>query len=141
MQTPKPGAASTTPATVSKTVQRLLAQIHAEAEAEAATLAALSAKDGIVTLRPVDPATARVIVEADELTHLDAAGNRMEAYRRREEPAMWIGKPHMRGQWHPAYWYVSLKRVDASGQKWSCDLGRHVVDDFGTLVCSEGGAA
>lgn len=127
------------PTPVSKTVQRLLAQIHAEAEA--ATLAALSAKDGIVALHPVDAATARVIVDVDTLTHVDAAGNCMEAYRRREESATWRGKPHMRGQWHPAYWYVSLRRVDAGGHKWSCDLGRHVVDDFGTLVPAEGGAA
>lgn len=132
----------TPPAQVSKTVQRLLAQIHAEAEA--ATLAALSAKDGIVALQGIDRASARVRVnpycEAQVLLS-DGKGWLLDMERKHVMPESWRDATWMKDQWRPGQWDVTLVRVDGQGRKWTCDLGAHITDDFGTLVCVQGGAA
>ena len=125
------------PAPVSKTVQRLLAQIHAEAEA--ATLAALSAKDGIVTLHDCDPSTRTVDVSGDNIVITDRAGYTRQTWRRREIPSCWIGTGI---NWNPSYWYSNETRVDGNGLRWqSHESPTYVTDDFGNLVDVEGGAA
>ena len=125
------------PAPVSKTVQRLLAQIHAEAEA--ATLAALSAKDGIVTLQGADPATRTAYTRGDRIVVTDRAGFELDFYRRRECPDCWQGTNML---WHPSYWYSRESRVDGAGRQWQTyESGTYVTDDFGNLLNVEGGAA
>lgn len=124
---------------VSKTVQRLLAQIHAEAEA--ATLAALSAKDGIVTLNGVDRETSTIYQYRDgDIDFKDRSGYRLELRRMRFMPQSWRDAAHMQDRWRPGYWDVDEIRVDGAGRRWRCDLGPHIMDDFGTLV-PVGGAA
>lgn len=120
---------------VSKTVQRLLAQIHAEAEA--ATLAALSAKDGIVTLQDIDRESLRVRNDGDQITMSDGRGAHVLMYRHRHLPKEWVACPQIH---HPAYWHVYEDRVDGSGVSWSRKSQTMVMDDFGTLV-PVGGAA
>ena len=80
----------TPPAPVSKTVQRLLAQIHAEAEA--ATLAALSAKDGILVLHGLDRDTVRVRHNGDHINVSDRRGTEFDMHRHRQMPERWRGK-------------------------------------------------
>lgn len=122
---------------VSKTVQRLLAQIHAEAEA--ATLAALSAKDGIVTLQECSPSTRTLDVSGDTILITDRAGYTRHTWCRREIPACWIGTGI---KWHPSYWYSNETRVDGTGRKWQAhESTTYVTDDFGNLVDVEGAAA
>ena len=113
------------PATVSKTVQRLLAQIHAEAEA--ATLAALSAKDGIVTLHPLeaDKAVTWYTQGGSYICTSDGNGADVSMWRDWDAPAFWVG---------------TEVRNDGRGREWRRSLGRHVVDDFGTLVPAGGDA-
>lgn len=125
------------PAPVSKTVQRLLAQIHAEAEA--ATLAALSAKDGIVTLQDADSATRSADIRGDSIVITDRAGYTLMLWRRRVRPDCWEDTGI---NWHPSFWYSAETRVDGAGRKWQTyDAPTYVTDDFGTLVNVEGGAA
>lgn len=126
----------TPPAPVSKTVQRLLAQIHAEAQA--ATLAALSAKDGIVALQDIDRETARIRSYCgDGLAWLDRSGYelRMNRERFRATSGDWVQR-----DWRPGQWSVHETRVDGTGREWECSLGYFVVDDFGALVPVQGGA-
>lgn len=121
------------PAPVSKTVQRLLAQIHAEAEA--ATLAALSAKGGIVTLQDADHASAYVYHYKDgDYDYKDKTGYRLELRRMLFEPECWRNQPHMKGHWRPGQWNVTETRIDGQGRCWKCELGPHITDDFGMLV-------
>jgi hypothetical protein len=137
MQTPKPGAASTTPAPVSKTVQRLLAQIHAEAEA--ATLAALSAKDGIVALHEVDRQNASIRTYCgDGLAWFDRSGYELTMSRQRFR---YTNGYLVQTDWRPGQWRVSETRVDGQGRSWESMLGYFVIDDFGSLVPVQGGAA
>lgn len=127
----------TAPASVSATVAKLVAQIHAEAEA--ATLEALSAKDGITVLQPIDRENAywEISFGGSHLTFRARDGGLIEFFRRHEEPAQWRAHAHMRGHWHPAYWNVEIQRIDGSGQRWTTHPGRHVMDDFGGLVSVE----
>ena len=104
----------TKPAPVSKTVQRLLAQIHAEAEA--ATLAALSAKDGILVLHGLDRDTIRVSHTGDIITVRDQRGTELDMRRYRQMPVQWERCPHIH---HPAWWHVYETRVDSRGRTWS----------------------
>lgn len=135
----QPGAASTTPKRrqrtpappVSPTVAKLLAQIHAEAEAQ--TLAALSAKDGILVLQPIDRGRARFKDEGYRLQFRDEDGAKLELWRRYSCPESWKDHPNRLG-WHPSHWDVSVERLDGSGAVWTADLGFHVTDDFGNLV-------
>lgn len=128
------------PAPVSKTVQRLLAQIHAEAEA--ATLAALSAKDGIVTLRSIDRDTAYIHHHYDgDYDWKDGQGYCLELRRQRTMPESWRDAPWMKDKWRPGQWDVFEHRFDGQGRRWVQSMGAHITDDFGTLVCVEGGAA
>ena len=117
------------PAPVSKTVQRLLVQIHAEAQA--ATLEALSAKDGIVTLQDIDRQSLRVRFDGDQMSLRDGRGNHTLMYRHRQLPAQWVHCPEIH---HPAYWHVYEDRVDGNGVSWSRESQTMVADDFGTLV-------
>ncbi|MDO8903990.1 hypothetical protein [Hydrogenophaga sp.] len=112
----------TTP-TVSKTVQRLLAQIHVEAEAR--TLEALSAKDGIVTLQPMEIGT-RSYGDSDYISSKDASGARISIWRDRSETP-----------WH---WHGIEILIDGRGREWARTLEAHVIDDFGNLVPVTGGA-
>jgi hypothetical protein len=123
------------PAPVSKTVQRLLAQIHAEAQA--ATLEALSAKDGIVTLQDIDRQSLRVSCDGDQIRLRDDRGSRTFMIRHRYLPAQWVTCPEIH---HPAYWHVYEDRVDGNGVSWSRESQTMVADDFGNLVSVEGGA-
>lgn len=135
----QPGAASTTPKRrqraqalpVSSTVAKLIAQI--QAEAEAATLAALSAKDGILVLQPIDRGRARFKDEGHSLTFRDVTGAKLELWRRYTCPKSWEDHPNRLG-WHPSHWDVSVERLDGAGVVWTADLGFHVTDDFGNLV-------
>ena len=111
-----------TPAPVSKTVQRLLAQIHAEAQA--ATLDALSAKDGIVTLQPMS-SDKLTFGDADYIGTEDNHGASVTIWRDRKKNA-WIGTERL---------------MDGQGREWRRSLGPHVINDFGTLVPVQGGAA
>lgn len=123
----------TPPAPVSKTVQRLLAQIHAEAEA--ATLAALSAKDGIVVLQPM-PEASRVIES------YGPSGFRIEGADGSEllffiDHSKDSGKQPIGPRWS-----ASMALRDGQGQKWTTYFGfEYITDDFGTLACVQGGAA
>lgn len=128
---------ATQPTLVSKTVQRLLAQIHAEVQAS--TLAALSAKDGIVTLQDIDRGTARIRSYCgDGLAWLDRSGYelRMSPERFRPSGVDWVQK-----DWRPGQWSVYETRADGTGREWDCFLGYFVVDDFGALVLVQGGVA
>lgn len=135
MSNTQPGAASTTPKKrrasptppVSATVAKLMAQI--QAEAEAATLAALSAKDGILVLQPLDEATRRARFDGDTLRILDGTGGSIRAYRHRTIPEGWSPDG-----WHPSHYTVHVTRLDGTGQSWSAYIGAHVTDDFGNLV-------
>ena len=125
------------PAPVSKTVQRLLAQIHAEAEA--ATLAALSAKDGIVTLQNVDRQTALIRTYCgDGLVWEDRSGYSLRMNRERFRAG---GEGWVQTDWQPHRWHLNETRVDGAGYAWTRSLGYFVINDFGTLVNVEGGAA
>lgn len=110
--------------TVSKTVQRLLAQV--QAEAQAATLEALSAKDGIVVLQPMEVET-RSYSDSDYISCKDARGARISLWRDRNETP-----------WH---WHGTERLIDGRGREWARSLEAHVIDDFGSLVPVEGGAA
>lgn len=123
-------------APVSKTVQRLLAQIHAEAEA--ATLAALSAKDGILVLHDLDRDTIRVRHSGDYINVKDQRGAEVDMWRHRQLPEQWARCPEIH---HPAWWHVYETRVDGSGRAWAGPSRIMVTNDFGTLVDVEGGAA
>lgn len=105
------------PAPVSKTVQRLLAQI--QSEAEAATLAALSAKDGIVTLQPMEIA-ARTWGDSDYINSEDRRGAGSTLWRDRDK-----------SPWH---WHGTERLIDGRGREWRRSLEAHVIDDFGNLV-------
>ncbi|WP_127804111.1 hypothetical protein [Hydrogenophaga sp. NH-16] len=131
----------TPPPPVSKTVQRLLAQIHAEAEA--ATLAALSAKDGIVALQGIDRQTARVYCHPTHqsvVMFADGGGYKTRMSRQHTMPESWRDSDYMKDAWRPGQWSVVLYQRDGQGREWECALGAHITDDFGTLVCVEGGA-
>lgn len=122
---------------VSKTVQRLLAQIHVEAEAR--TLEALSAKDGIVVLQPMNSGTKRVefysVGGSDVINISDGQGAKVTLYKRYSRPKGW-------DDWHPSHWSGGMHRVDSLGREWCCYPGTtYVTDDFGNLVDVEGGAA
>lgn len=129
----------TPPAPVSKTVQRLLAQIHAEAEA--ATLAALSAKDGIVTLQSIDRDTAFIYYYSDgDYDWRDQQGYTLQLRRQRTMPESWRDCPWMDGKWRQGQWDVFEHRKDGQGREWMRFAGPHITDDFGALV-PVGGAA
>jgi hypothetical protein len=137
MPNPTPGAASTksrrskTPPAVSAAVAKLIAQV--QAEAEAATLAALSAKDGILVLQPLDAKTARLRWSGDDLYINDGAGGRVRWYRQRTCPESWVGS-ELEGRWHPSHHDVYATRVDGLGREWDTCLGTFITDDFGYLV-------
>ncbi len=118
------------PLPISKAVVRLLAQV--QAEAQTATLEALSAKDGIVVLQPLEAP------EVDFWSHdyaeiSDARGSKVKFFRRRYCPESWIGSD-LEAEWHPSRWTVSFDLVDGQGNKWHREAGYHVADDFGNLV-------
>lgn len=121
-----------------KTLEKAIRLIRQEAEA--ATLEALSAKDGIVVLRDVDRGTLRIHTRGDSMEITDDNGFCLDLYRRRFEPESWRGVGYMRGRWRPGQWAVTETRADGNGRLWSCELGAHIIDDFGTLVPVEGGA-
>ena len=122
-----------------KTLEKAIRLI--KEEAEAATLKQLSEKDGIVVLHDRERETTVVhtfLGGGMEIT--DRNGFRLELHRQRFEPESWRGVAHMRGYWRPGQWQVTEERTDAKGRSWVCELGAHIVDDFGTLVPVEGGA-
>lgn len=116
----------------SRTAAKLIEQL--QAEAQAATLQALSAKDGIAFLRPLDRETLRVSVWGDEITLRDDTKAEVCIHRKREEPESWRAAPHMRGYWHPSRWFGRITSVDNNGNQWSRNLNPMVCDDFGNLV-------
>jgi hypothetical protein len=126
---------------ISATVASLVAQV--QAEAEASTLAALSAKDGIVTLHDCDRATAslQILLGGDDIQLTGADGYNLQLHRRRFEPESWRGCAWMKGRWRPGQWDVIETRIDGAGRAWICNLGAHITDDFGALVCVEKGGA
>lgn len=111
---------------------KLIAQLQAEARAQ--LLADLSSKDAITVLHGFDADTRIVRAHGENLDVRDDKGNRVDLYRRYQEPKGWREAAHMEGYWHPARWYGSLTLVDANGTKWERDLGVMVCDDFGNLV-------
>lgn len=137
MPNPTPGAASTksrrraTPPTVSATVAKLIAQV--QAEAEAATLAALSAKDGILVLQPLDAKSARLRWRGDDLYIEDHAGSEIRWYRQRTCPESWVGS-RLEGSWHPSHHAVYATLLDGCGREWGTCLGTFITNDFGDLV-------
>ena len=121
---------------VSKTVQRLLAQIHAEAEA--ATLAALSAKDGIVTLQPMPPQQRRVKAYwSQNIFYVEGTdGSELVLHITHGETDR-----HDNVLTGPR-WSVCQALLDGQGRTWKTWLGwNFITDDFGNLVSAEGGAA
>lgn len=122
-----------------KTLEKAIRLIRQEAEA--ATLEALSAKDGIVVLHDFDRGSSRMRpFLGDSMEFTDANGFCLRLHRRRFEPESWRGISCMRGHWRPGQWDVTETRADGNGRLWSCELGAHVIDDFGDLVPVEGGA-
>lgn len=128
---------SAKPLPISRTTERLLAQV--QAEAQAATLEALSAKDGIVVLHPID-AQPHIRCRGDDMYVGDSRGGTLWFYRRRELPESWIGHS-IAHAWHPSHWAGALTLIDGQGREWVHRLGAHVTNDFGDLVSVEGGAA
>lgn len=118
------------PLPISKNVARLLAQV--QAEAEAATLEALSAKDGIVVLHPMD-SNPQVHVFGDIMVVSDLKGCEIRLSRLRHCPESWVGTELGR-KWHPSHWAVTRTYVDGQGRLWESSRDRAVMDDFGTLV-------
>ena len=124
------------PAPVSKTVQRLLAQIHTEVEA--AIMAALSAKDGIVTLRPM-PAVARRID-----SYAGCRGHRISGsdgssvilvvtHKQTDHNGVALQGPR---------WSAYTELMDGQGNTWTRHHGYGLItDDFGNLVTAKGGAS
>jgi hypothetical protein len=47
----------------------------------------------------------------------------------------------MAGKGRPGQWDVRETRKDGKGRILVCNLGAHIIDDFGDLVPVEGGAA
>lgn len=116
---------------VSAAVAKLLAQVRAEAEAD--TLAALSAKDGIVVLQPIESGSASFRDIGDTLVFSDARGGEVRYYQHRELPEPWRGG-RLERKWHPSHYSVYMTLVDGQGREWESSLGTHVTDDFGGLV-------
>lgn len=116
----------------SRTAAALIAQL--QAEAEAAILQALSAKDGIAFLQPLDRETLRITAWGDEITLRDGTGAEVFLQRKREEPEAWRGAAHMRGHWHPSRWFGYVNCVDNNGNQWTRRFNPMVCDDFGNLV-------
>lgn len=115
---------------ISKTVARLIAQV--QAEAEAATLDALSAKDGIVVLQPIE-ARPRFHDYGDFYFVEDLRGAEARYSRQRYCPTPWVGMS-LGDQWHPSHWSVHLTLFDGQGRAWNRDASTYVIDDFGNLV-------
>lgn len=118
------------PLPISKTVARLLAQV--QAEAEAATLEALSAKDGIVVLHPMD-SNVHTNVFGDIISVHDNKGCELRLSRLRHCPESWVGGA-LGSSWHPSHWAITTIYVDGHGRRWESSRERAVMDDFGTLV-------
>ncbi len=118
------------PLPVSKTVARLVAQV--QAEAEAATLEALSAKDGIVVLQPMD-SNPLIRVWGEIIVASDDKGCEMRLAPMRTCPECWVGT-ELGDRWHPSHWTISTTLVDGQGRQWEASRMRAVMDDFGTLV-------
>lgn len=118
------------PLPISKTVARPLAQV--QAEAEAATLEALSAKDGIVVLHPMD-SNPEAHVFGDTILIVDDKGCQIQLSRLRHCPECWVGTELGR-TWHPSHWGITRTCVDGQGRLWQSSRDRAVMDDFGTLV-------
>ena len=135
----RPGAASTKSRRakcalvpqVSATVAKLIATI--QAEAEAATLEALSAKDGILVLQPIESGSAHFSDYGETLVFRDTHGAAVRYYQRLELPEKWRGS-ELERTWHPSHFRVYVTRVDGEGRQWGASLGIHVTDEFGTLV-------
>lgn len=125
------------PPSVSATVQKLLSQV--QAEAQQALLDELSAKDGVTVLQPLNLAGTSPPPVSDGLIWYGRDGSQISLYRRRQFPESW--GDWMCPHWHPSYIDVSVTQRDGQGRKWQCSLGNHITDDFGTLVCIEGGVA
>lgn len=111
-----------------KTLEKAVRLIRLEAEA--ATLEALSAKDGIVVLQPA---------ESPQWSFTDI-GSVMNASN--GATVSFYIYHGVRSNGYPVpHWLASESRTDGNGRRWTLALGRHVVDDFGTLVPAESGAA
>lgn len=106
-------------------LELLIEQVRAEAEA--ATLEALSAKDGITVLHPVDPTTRHVRAGSNSLVLEDKFGYSENCW-------LYHDRESVRGNRPLPYWLISAERVGSDGHLWSRSLGVHIVDDFGTLV-------
>lgn len=89
-------------------------------------------------LHPIDSTTRRAefywVRDSLALEIEDAARNGCTLYKRYDRPEGWR-------DWHPAHWVGSTTLTDSMGRKWSRHGDTYVVDDFGTLVPAEGGAA
>jgi hypothetical protein len=127
------------PLPISHTVARLLAQV--QAEAQAATLEALSAKDRIVVLHPIEAAQVDFWAE-DYVEVFDRvrSGTKATYVRRRQLPESWVGCS-LEADWHPSYWEVNLELSDCAGRLWKHVAGFHVTDDLGNLVQVQRGEA
>lgn len=107
-----------TPHTISPAACARIDQIRAEAEEE-----------GMLMLLPMGRLSSfdsEFLWNSDVFRAFDAHGSclsmtRRRAYRSRETK-------------NPLLWSVDITRIDAHGRRWSCFLGDHVTDDFGTLV-------
>lgn len=101
-------------------------------------LSALADHCGIVVLKPVDSATRHArffsLRESVALEIEDAMMNGTTLYKR-------YARPDGLQNWHPAHWTGSTYLTDTRGQRWTHVAGTYVMDDFGTLVQLNGGAA
>lgn len=96
--------------------------------------------DGI-TLRDCERATAHlsILLGGDNIQLVGRDGYSLQLHRERFEPESWRSHACMKGRWRPGQWRVTETRIDGAGRSWFCDLGAHITDDFGALVCVEKG--
>lgn len=111
---------------------KLIEQVQAEAREQ--LLTELSAKDAVIVLHGLDPATKTVRCYGATISLGDAKGNTIRLSRRYQIPDSWLDQPHMEGVFHPAHWSVTKVFVDSSGHEWSSFIDCLVCDDFGNLV-------
>lgn len=105
---------------------------------ESATLKAIC-DEGVTVLRPFE--SGNVTVE-----FFDTPTSIGMEIKDRNGATVCLAKPYVqtseRSDWNPARWLCWKTMVDLSGQRWMNHGGpEYVVDDFGTLVPVEGGAA
>lgn len=104
---------------------------------EVAVLAADVARDLLDELEHLDRVSPRLQAPGAVRDAIYAVGGSVLRVRDGAGWSIWLQRDH--GDRDPR-WYGSETRLDSMGVAWDRQMGRHVMDDFGTLVKVEGGA-